>query len=411
MRWTAKAALALLAVTACPEAKWEAAEALRAPDHAVAAALGDLGHGTIRDLDAADVPDIAAPQSLRPCCAFGTDLQVKVGSVPVPGIELANLIGLEEIGPHGYDNGLVSLDATDTRGWVDDEKNGLVYTCRGGFIDTAHIRDNADLTLYLAAQVGRKMERGGSIALPDQGGTIRARLKAVDPELLERYGRRKLAIPMAQWLAFQMSIWHEIATWYGYASMAAWPEKISAFSPEDLYSNLLGTKIAGGIIFGYGAASDYEYNRSMDAWIRRSLERLEAVPQDSAQAAMRSVDGAWWDSGQRVPDWNLVIRRNMHTGTEISPWLVSQASAGDDQRFRACEGKEVALVLRNPDGFEGLPFRNAATIEIEVSESLAAGFPFPEAGSRRITQAHFPAIIEVIRQENAEVFGESGDRP
>src|SRR6185503_20145510 len=186
--------------------------------------------------------------------------------------------------------------------WVDNEGNGLVYTCRGGFIDTAHVRDNADLTVACASGIVRLMDAGGSFELPRQGAKLRARVKPVDPKLLKRYGRRALTIPMAEWLVFQISIWHEIATWYGYTFTANWPEKISAFSPEDLYSNVIGAKIAGGIIKERGASSDDEYNRSMDAWIQQVGQRLKSVPMDESRAAMQSVDRIWWDSNKRIPD-------------------------------------------------------------------------------------------------------------
>ena len=237
----------------------------------------------------------------------------------------------------------------------------------------------------------------------------------MDPQPLEKYGRTKLAVAMAEWLAFQMSVWHEIATWYGYASIAAWPEKISAFSPEDLYSNLLGIKITGGIIFTYGASSDSEYNRNMDAWLQRILERLEAVPQKQGQAAMMSVDGIWWDSGKRIPEWRLVMRRNMDVGTEIHPWLVTLATDGDRRRgrpFKDCAGEIDALVLRSPDSFEGTHFRDYASIEFEVDDLLIGqGFPIPRPQSRVVTQQDFPSIIAAIRRANAEEFGDAADRP
>jgi hypothetical protein len=36
---------------------------------------------------------------------------------------------------------------------------------------------------------------------------------------------------------------------------------------------------------------------------------------------MCSVDGIWWDSSKRIPDWTLVLRRNSDIGTRISPWV------------------------------------------------------------------------------------------
>jgi hypothetical protein len=76
----------LLAAAGCYEEGWESSEGLRASDDAVARALGDGGHGEA-DVSAKSVPVIEPPGALRPCCAFGVDLQVEVGRVSVPGIE------------------------------------------------------------------------------------------------------------------------------------------------------------------------------------------------------------------------------------------------------------------------------------------------------------------------------------
>jgi hypothetical protein len=416
MRNEARFLLPLLIVlsAACAKApRWDVGDEFRARDFLVADALDD-DHGE-RDLvfDASLAPDFPPPAKLRPCCAFGTQMKVRMGSVPVPLVALGNIVGADDLGPHKYDNGLLTVDSSDHRGWIDLEKNGVAYTCRGGFIDTAHVRDNADLTIALFAQLVRAIDAGGAIELPEQGATLRILVKPVKRESLERYGHVELALAGAQWLAFQVSIWHEIATWYGYASIEMWPERVSAFSPEDLYSNLLGIKLAAGILNNRGAQSEIEFNRNMDAWFQQALRRLDAVPKDSGVTAMQSVDGLWWDSQARLPDWHFVRCRNMDIGGQIHPWRIEQARGrdGSGSALDECKDAPPPLVLRNPDGFEGLAFRDALTLEIEVGEPMAAGFPFPDPGSRIVTQEDYPAIIASIRKENAAEFGEGADRP
>ncbi len=402
-----------LAGAGCHRDQWEASAKARAPEYAVTKALGDMRRGT-GDVSPESVPVINPPAKLRPCCAFGVDLRVALGRTLIPGVEIGNVTGKDKLGPHRFNNGFISLDRHDTRGWLDDEGNGLVYTCRGGFIDTAHVRDNADITVACASAIARMMDSGGSLELPSQGARIHALIKAIDPQLLVRYGRRDLTIPMAKWLDFQVSIWHEIATWYGYVSIASWPEKISAFSPEDLYSNLIGGDIAGGIIEERGASSDDEYNHSMDAWIQRVGKRLEAVPMEQSRLAMQSVDGIWWDSSKRIPDWQLVLRRNFNIGPDVAPWLVAEASPPPplERRFTGCPTALDPLVLRAPDGFEGVAFHDYLTLQIEVDDELAAnGFPFPRPDSRVVTQDDYPFIIDAIRRENAAAFGAPADAP
>ncbi len=407
--------LTTLATVGCERERWRVGEAARAFDDDLTLALGDTQTPHRRELTADQIPKIQYPRSLRPCCAFGADLKVAVGKVPVPGVELANLVDPDQVGPHRFDNGFLSLDASDERGWIDNENNGLVYTCRGGFIDLSHVRDNADNTLALISLALRRMESGGRVEAPPQGATLTVRLDPIPAEMILRVGERRLATSLARWLAYQLSIWHEIATYYGYTSTANWPEKISAFSPEDLYSNQLGVRIAAGIVVAGGAKSDPEYHASMDAWIARTLERLEAVPVDEAHAAMQAVDGAWWDSTKRIPDWTLVLRRELDTGPELHPWRLERASRGSRgpvEPLAACRDAAPPLVLQVEEGIEGHAFEDHAAVEITVDEALTeAGFPFPRADSRTITQRDFPGVIATIRGEILGELGPGADRP
>ncbi len=54
--------------------------------------------------------------------------------------------------------------------------------------------------------------------------------------------------------------------------------------------------------------------------------------------------------------------------------------------------------------------KSSGSGEIDVEESLAIQAPFNEIG-RRVTQADYPRIIEVIREQNREEFGPDADRP
>ena len=400
----------------CSRDRWEASAAYRAPDEDVAAALGDSAHeNEAETVGAADIPSIRYPRALRPCCVFGQDVKVEVGRLPVPGVEIHNILGLADIGPHRYDNGYLSIEADDPRGFIDSENNGLFYTCRGGFVDTAHVRDNADNTLALTFAIARGMDAGAVIEVPPQGAAMRVRLRALPPESIERYGRMRLAVALAKWSAYQLSVWHEIATWYSYASLAEWPEKISAFSPEDLFSNQLGARLAGAIVLGHGARSDVAYGENMDAWIQQMLKRLEVVSLADARTAARALDGAWWDSERRIPDWKLVERRRMDTGPLLAPWTLAVASAGRNgpiEGIAACRNAGPPLVLRVDDGWNGLTFSDYATVEFDVSDGLAAaGFPFPREKSRSVTQADFPGVIDAVRRANVSVFGDTADRP
>ena len=365
------------------------------------------------DLRPEDIPRLPVRVHLRPCCAFGTHLQASFGPVPIPFFSIGNITSVDELGPHQYDSGAFSVEGSSAKNAFSSEKNGLIYTCRGGFIDTAHVRDYADWTLFWATTIARSSATGATIELPPEGGKRRVIIRPLPHELIERYGLRQTAIELAQWMAFQLSVWHEIATAYGWASIDLYPEYVSAFSPEDLYSNLLGIKIASGILTqSDSAAADSLYDQDMDLWLQTTLRYLHPVSAAAGEAAAYLVDGVWWDSKARLPDPRLVLRRNLDAGNELTPWQISRAYSSPQMTAwidKECGGSERPLILRYRNAAHGVQYADLLTLEIEVD--VPDPFPFPRPGSTQITQADFPAIIEAVRAKAVKFLGPGSDRP
>lgn len=366
--------------------------------------------GAPRDPYADEVCEIPMRRNMRPCCAFGAQLQVRVGPVPIPLYFVGNLVDRRGLRHHVYDSGNTTLGSRGAGPEImHSEGNGLVYSCRGGFIDVAHVRDYADTALYTITSVARLLETGGEITLPDEGARVSVSLRPVDAETLSQFGRWAIAIPLGQWLAFQSSLWHEIATWFGWSTFTLFPEKVSAFSPDDLYSNLIGARIAAAVVSQRGARDEFAYNRNVARWVDRTLAHLATVPVAAAEEAMRAVDGSWWDSNKRIPDVSLVLRRSFESGEVLRPWLVPSSKFGPHLRA-ACGPDPQPLPLANPSEMSGIEFAAQASLVIELPEELARQEPFVKLG-RRITQKDFPAIVEYIRNENRRMFGPKADQP
>ena len=408
MRRRALLVVLLLAWTGCASSsRWQTT---RQPDVSDAAHL--LASDTLglrRDVRPNEMPNVPIRKRLRPCCAFGSGLRVRLGLLKIPGFSIDNIRSPDQIGHHEYDAGQVGKDVFEG-----NERNGLVYTCRGGFIDTAHVRDYADWTLFLATRIGRLLETGGVIEMPSgEGGQRTFVLKPVDAEFVRIVGRRNLTASLAVWAGFQLSIWHEIATWYGWASFDVFSERASAFSPEDLYSNLLGAKLAGPIISSGNDLSEDLFDRAIDAWLERSLEFLGGVPADAGEGVMAAVDQQWWDSNARLPDPNLVLRRNLQIGARIEPWLVPKGrlAAADAKRLEhECGGDRDPHVLRNPSRIPGLEFAEVLALEIDLDRGFRTK-PELERFSPRARSQDFPALLEQIRTEMRAEFGPLADTP
>jgi hypothetical protein len=359
-----------------------------------------------------ELPEVPVRERLRPCCAFGSEIGAQVLSIPVPGYTIPNIISIEDLGAHTYDSGYLHAPRDGVPELaLNRERNGLVYTCRGGFVDTAHVRDYIDWGLFISIQVARGLllEESIEVVLPDEGGRRRILLGAVDPDVIRRVGPRRLTVWLSEWITWKMSIWHEIATWFGFASVPGFSEEASAFSPEDLYSNAIGVRLLPAIIYRGAVRSEYDFNGSVGQWLRQILEYLEPVPKEVGSEAVRAVDKLWWDSAARLPDKRLVLRRNMDFEGAINPWLVPASRMPASLR-EACGDAPEPQVISARDAYGDVSFGDWITLVIEVDDDLAEQSPFTELG-RTVTQKDFPAIVAAIREQNRAEFGEGSDQP
>ena len=156
--------------------------------------------------------------------------------------------------------------------------------------------------LFLTGWVARQVETGGELTLPSEAGVRRVVMQPLPESVIRTERIRALSRALAEYIAFRLSIWHEIATWYGWSATALFPERASAFSLEDLYSNLLGIKIVRSMVEVGATSIEIQYNQNLDRWLAESLNRLGAVEAaDGARLAL-ALDGDCWASTRRLPD-------------------------------------------------------------------------------------------------------------
>jgi len=267
--------------------------------------------------------------------------------------------------------------------------------------------------MFLVAQIARRSETGGVIELSDEGGRRRVVVRPLPAEWIERRGLRAVAGYLAQWMALEMSIWHEMATWYGFASVPGFSERASAFSPEDLYSNAVGAKLMLAIVYGRDGRDEFVYNRAIDGWFAQVLALLGAQPRELGQQVAVALDGLWWDSTKRVPDPLLVKRRNFGIGTPVEPWLPPDSALSPELKAKidaACGGERRPIGLRTPAERDGYRLADSVSLEIEVDAEIAKQEPFVTRGPR-LTQADFPEIVAIIREQARREFGPRADLP
>ncbi|MGL4938227.1 DUF4056 domain-containing protein, partial [Shewanella sp.] len=113
--------------------------------------------------------------------------------------------------------------------------------------------------------------------------------------------------------------WHEIAQWFGMTSVGGWSELASAFSPEDLYSNMLGAILARDILQTSPQISLNEFSQQLSAQLVKQLIAFGAVDRATTKTNINALDGQWWDSRQRLPDKWVLQQRDYRMLFNIIP--------------------------------------------------------------------------------------------
>ncbi|WP_053014232.1 MULTISPECIES: DUF4056 domain-containing protein [Xenorhabdus] len=278
--------------------------------------VSDTYEQSQQDWDA--LPPMAPPEGLRACCAFGYNLKAQLWNIAIPFYDIDNIVEAQKLGKHHYNDSVIGASAALLG--VSAEKVGLLYTHKGGFIDISHVRDTADYTLYLFSQIYAHLGQEWQLTLNNELAARKIHFFAFTPpqDPAERY---TLSAYLAARFAFQLAAWHEIAQWYGYQSVPGFSEEISAFSPEDLYSNLLGARLALTLILTGHASSVTQFSTSVDKILPMALHELGDYSRSGTKAIFDSVDGLWWNSYRRIPEKFLVLHRNYDIQDNRSPLM------------------------------------------------------------------------------------------
>lgn len=314
-------------------------------------------------------PGAHPPRIIRTCCMFGT----RVGVFGIPFLKLSAVTSLDKMGSHRFLGG-------------SSENNGVVYTRKGGFIDMGHLRDNADWAAWLYALL--LVHRDDSlmeVELGYEGGEKRLQVvlprEAGDEDLLLLAGR----------MAYDLAVWHEIATWYGVSSVPLVSEQYSSFSVEDTYSNLLG------ILLGMEAIrSELPYEEAMTALVAAKLQDLGGVlTTEETVAAMESVRDIWWTRVKRYPSAKVVMLRNVQPYHPVFPILT-----GYDQPAP----ESLPPLLLPTLTTQGDTLTGYYTLSVSVNRKFPVRRLFPGRTITQVTQKDFPLFIADINAEYATGF-------
>lgn len=328
---------------------------------------------------------------------FSTIAAIPLGITGKPRLRMGRsptgaVIG-PDIGKHGYTPNL-------------SERNGIVFTCRAGQIDTAHTRKTADWTYYLAKKFMVHLENNRTsftykmpepsryfvrMAYPDNWRTLSPRER--------KEISREVAIELGAYAAYVGTTWHEMLTWEGYRASRILPEFFSAFSWEENFSNLLGSRVAAKAL----RDKRRSYNDAVTEALDEELAFLGAQPAGVARRARQQVKGLWY-SGHFLSI--EMKKRNFDIGFDdgfVTPIIVPVSEC---EGIAPVEYPVPSLETVRDYGFE-------ITIELEpVIKKQLLRYVYPNEsikGRRIIPEKHFGLIMEHIRQEGIDLYGPDCD--
>ncbi|MBK8052723.1 MAG: DUF4056 domain-containing protein [Saprospiraceae bacterium] len=253
----------------------------------------------LSDIDLKSAP----PKIIRTCCSFGHEVKMFALSF----IKFTDITSYDQLGSHKYLGDKA-------------EMNGIIYTQHGGFVDIAHVRDVADWTAYVYNLINKAQKEENphfELKLGKEGGTKKLILK-IPKEFTDDD-----AIILAGKIAYDISVWHEIATWYGNSFLPFISEGYSAFSVEDAYSNLMGAHVGMEAI-----RSDLPYNDAVTKILNKKLLQLIPVENmDETAAAMNAVKDIWWTDKAYMPSGKVLLKREFVVyGDSLYPRLLPDMS-------------------------------------------------------------------------------------
>ncbi len=288
------------------------------------------------------------------------------------------------------------------------EKNGLVYTTRGGFIDIGHVREAADRTAYIVRIVHENLDKNQTDFSFEVIEPARYFVTIGFPECWDRLDENRkqeiitdISIRLGQYLAQTTLIWHEMVTWFGYTSTAFFSEHISAFSWEDPYSDLLGTRLATLAL----RDTERTFDDAMTGLLDEELQRLGVQPAAVARRAVRKTKGKWYKGGSYF--FAKVTKRSFDTGRDdgfITPWLVPLIDPNSHPE--PCPAPNLDFLADYGFSME---------LQIEPKEwqkNQILAITGKHNPANRITPiVHFPLIMEHIKKEAIHKYGPDVEVP
>lgn len=281
------------------------------------------------------------------------------------------------------------------------EVSGIIYTCNGGFIDIAHMRDVCDLTRYyhhqLKRKAGKKDETFSSVH--------HYKILGHNGKIVKDIPRDKL-LHVAARLAYLESVCHEIVT-YWYIDPDVPGGHNSAFSPEDLVSNHLGANLGIRAIEALEKGTFYMYEDAVTSELTRLLSDLgdEGATATRTKLALGLVQTVPWYIPS-VPTTEMkLLRRNFGQNGDfniVNPWIVPGVTGCTGSTWPVAISKTWDLTL---DTYFTITYKPDLVWYVPaspVAKKMLGG---------EVPHTSFTGHIATLRKHAEQRYGSSYDSP
>jgi hypothetical protein len=244
-----------------------------------------------------------------------------------------------------------------------------------------HLRDYADWTAYIYSQVLLSKKNGKVVIQLGREGGMKTLNLHVPSELSEND-----AVLLAGRIAYDLSIWHEIASWFGCSAVPLLTERFSSFSVEDPYSNLLGVTLGMKAI-----KSDLPFDKAMSLLIKETLTTLGSVSDENeTYLAMEAVRNVWWTRDKPLPSAKILITRQLDVYSCLTPWLVP----GWEVDKTVSSELEVPKTTAN-----GRSLEDFYELDLRLNSKFPVKEMFASRNSHLITQADFGILLDRVAKD------------
>jgi uncharacterized repeat protein (TIGR01451 family) len=209
-----------------------------------------------------------------------------------------------------------SITDTSRIGTFYQRNNGIIFTARLGWLDIGHIKFHMKVTLSIYEQLKKSNGNKGTIIVPDGGNSGETKFVLKKDVAEKDFAAAAASMSWDDGQAYE--------TWTASPDQEAHPVPgywNSAFSPEDLVSDRVGTILARDYLASGKPLKDFA--TAMDGSLKTMFKEVGAVSRDDAITVWDKYVENKWSKNLLLTRDTTAIMRLLRRNIDGTPWNIS----------------------------------------------------------------------------------------